>query len=58
VRREDAVRLKVEAIMQSVIVALLLGVLSAAVSTYIEVKQLRRDVDRLEVYVQQLWEQR
>lgn len=42
-------------IVESVATALLLAILGAALSTYIEVKQLRRDVDRIEVYVDQLW---
>ena len=45
-------------IVESVTVALLLAVLGAAISTYIEVKLLRNDVDRLEVYVDQLWKQK
>ena len=48
-------RLDTNGIIQAVIVAMLLGILSAAVSTYIEVRELRRDVDRLEVYTDQLW---
>jgi predicted transcriptional regulator len=51
-------KLNVQAMIQSLIVALLLAIAAAAVSTYIEVKLLRQDVDRLEVYVQQLWEQK
>lgn len=51
-------KLNFQGIVQAIVVALLLGILSAAVSTYMEVKMLRRDVDRLEVYVQQLWDQR
>lgn len=42
-------------IVESVTVALLLAVLGAAVSTYLEVKMLRHDLDRLEIYVDQLW---
>jgi hypothetical protein len=45
-------------VIESITVALLLAVLGAAVSTYIEVRMLRRDVDRLEVYVDQLWRQK
>lgn len=44
-------------VVQSLIVALLLAVFGAAMSTYIEVKQLRRDVDRIEVYVDQMWKE-
>ena len=36
-----------QAIVQSIIVALLLGLLSAAMSTYIEVRMLRHDVNRI-----------
>jgi len=45
-------------IVESVTVALLLAVLGAAISTYIEVKLLRNDVDRLEVYVDMMWKQK
>ncbi len=45
-------------VMQSLMAAALLAILAAAVQTYIEVKLLRNDVDRLEVYVDQLWKQK
>lgn len=45
-------------IVESVITALLLAILGAALSTYVEVKQLRRDVDRIEVYVDQMWREK
>ena len=51
-------KVKWEGIVQSLIVALLLAILGAALQTYIEVKQLRRDVDRIEVYVDMLWKQK
>lgn len=49
-------RLDWRGMVQSLIVALLLAILGAALSTYNEVKLLRHDVDRLQVYVDQLWE--
>jgi len=45
-------------IIEALTVSLLLAVLGAAVSTYIEVRLLRNDVDRLEVYVDQLWREK
>lgn len=44
-------------IFESVATALLLGILAAGIQTYIEVKMLRNDVERLEVYVDQLWKE-
>lgn len=44
--------------MQSLIVALLLALLGAAFQTYVEVRMLRVEVDRLNVYVDQLWKQK
>ena len=38
--------------------AAILALLGTAISTYIEVKMLRNDVNRLEVYVDQLWKQK
>lgn len=46
--------LDVHAIVQSVIVALLLALLGAAASTYIEVRLLRHDMDRLEGIIDNL----
>ena len=40
-------KIDVRSIVQSVIIALLLAVLTAAASTYVEVKMLRKDVDTL-----------
>ena len=51
-------KIKWEGVVQSLIVALLLAILGAAFQTYTEVKMLRRDVDRIEVYVDQLWKQK
>jgi len=42
------VKINIQAILQSIIVALLLTVLGAAVQTYMEVKMLRHDMDRVE----------
>lgn len=47
-------KLDLRAILQSLIVALLLAVLGAAVSTYVEVRMLRHDVERLEGIVDSL----
>jgi hypothetical protein len=44
-------------IIESVTVALLLAVLGAAVSTYIEVRMLRHDVDRIEGIIDNLVEE-
>ena len=43
--------------MQSLIAAAVLAILAAAIQTYVEVRMLRNDVDRLEVYVDQLWKE-
>jgi len=51
-------KFKLDAIVQAVVVALLIAILGAAMQTYVEVKSLRHDVDRIEVYVDQLWNQR
>lgn len=55
-------KMNIPGIVQAVVVALLLGILSAAWGTYLEVKMLRvevnmlkEEVDRLNVYVDQLW---
>lgn len=52
------IELNANAILQSVIVATLLAVFAAAFSTYVEVKQMRRDLDRIEVYVDQMWKEK
>jgi len=49
------VKINWQGIVQAIVVALLLGILSAAWSTYLEVKMLRVEVDRLNVYVDELW---
>ena len=51
-------KIKLDSIVQAVIVAMLLAIMGAAFQTYVEVKLLRQDVDRLEVYVDQLWKQK
>lgn len=45
----------VQAVVQAVIVLLLVGVLGAAVQTFIEVRLLRRDVDELRKDLDRLW---
>ncbi|OGO07977.1 MAG: hypothetical protein A2Y61_02560 [Chloroflexi bacterium RBG_13_60_13] len=42
-------------ILESVMTALLIAVLGAAVSTYIEVRMLRKDVDQLQKSLDELW---
>lgn len=37
---------------------LLIGVILAALNLYYEVKILRRDMDRMEVYIDQLWKEK
>ncbi len=49
-------RLNWRDLIQSLIAAAVLAILAAAVQTYVEVRMLRNDVDRLTVYVDQLWE--
>lgn len=44
-------KLKWDSIVQSLVVASLLTIAGAAIQTYIEVRQLRKDVDRLEQYI-------
>jgi hypothetical protein len=51
-------KIKWEGVVQSLIVALLLAIFGAAFQTYTEVKMLRVEVDRLNVYVDQLWKQK
>ena len=47
-----------DSILSGLIVASVMALLAASVSTYVEVKMLRQDVDRLDVYVDQLWKQK
>lgn len=51
---EEAMKIDTEKIIQAVITALLLAVLSAAVSTYWEVKMLRHDLSRVEGIIDNL----
>jgi hypothetical protein len=51
-------KIDTQSIVQGLIVGLLMAIFAAAISTYVEVKLLRADVDRLEVYVDQLWKQK
>lgn len=50
-------KLKWEQVMQSLLVASFLAIAGAAIQTYIEVRQLRKDVDRLEGYIVNLIEE-
>ena len=38
--------------------AVLLAVIGAAISTWVQVQMLRADVDRHEVYIDQMWHQK
>lgn len=47
-----------EWIRDKLVPAMILAALAAAVSTYVEVRMLRVEMDRLNVYVDQLWRQK